>query len=103
MEIGGKGGKGRETHNDKPPRSLRSHRICRILVRESQIPVRAREAAKGADEGREDEEEDDVGAEGADEEDEADETCGGTGVSVSRMSFSVCVHVWTKGWDVTYP
>ena len=54
---------------------LGGRRVLRILIREREVPVCGREAAKGADEGEEDEEEDDVGSERADEEDEADESC----------------------------
>ena len=47
--------------------------IHRILIRQGQIPIRARETPKRGDEGEEDGEEDDVGAQAADEEDDADE------------------------------
>ena len=65
---------GKDTYNDKSASSLSSDGVFRILVRERQIPVSARQAAESADEGEEDEEEGDVCAERADEEDEADES-----------------------------
>lgn len=71
----GEGEKGGKAYNDESTRSLGSHCVLRIFIRERQIPVRAREAAEGADEREEDEEEGDVCAEGADEKDEADESC----------------------------
>ena len=63
-----------KTHNHESAGPLGSHCIFCIFIRERQIPVSACEAAKGADEGEEDEEEGDVCAEGAYEEDEADES-----------------------------
>ena len=63
------------TYNDEFRGSLGSHCVFRILIRESQVPISAREAAECADEGEEDEEEGDVCAEGADEEDETDDSC----------------------------
>ena len=62
-------------YNNELSGPLGSRRVLRILIREREVPVRGREAAKGADQGEEDEEEDDVGSERADEEDEADESC----------------------------
>ena len=67
--------KGGEPHHNELSSPHSSRRVPRILVREREVPVRGREAAKGADEAEEDEEEDDVGPQGADEEDEADESC----------------------------
>ena len=62
------------THNYELPSSRSSHCVCRILVREGQVPVCSRQASESADESKEDEEEGDVGTDGADEEDEADES-----------------------------
>ena len=74
-EEGRKGGRKVRAYNDESASPLGSHRVLRILIRERQVPIRDREAAKGADEREEDEEESDVRPDRADEEDEADESC----------------------------
>ena len=91
-------------YNDELSGPLGGRRVLRILIREREVPVRGREAAKGADEGEEDEEEDDVGSERADEEDEADESCVCRPFGVSLVLFPflfacvemriACVCVW---------
>ena len=76
------------TYNEESTGSLSGHCVCGIFIGERQIPVRARKAAKGEDEGEEDEEEGDVCTDGADEEDEADESYVCTSALASPIYFA---------------